>query len=234
MRSKYVIFLVLVALVLGASALLAKEPKENLKSCAEALGQILGMPDNVPQNLLDKAECVIMLPSVIKAGFIVGGSAGQGAMSCRTGEKFDGPWGAPSIYRLEGASIGFQIGGQSTQFLLLVMNPSGVKAILKSKAKLGGDASVAAGPKGRTTTAETDLRMTAEVLSYSRSKGVFAGVSVKGSTLRPGKDDNEKLYGKKLSVQEIVLEGKVEIPEEGKAFVELLQKKSPTNKSADQ
>src|SRR5262249_20709686 len=149
--------------------------------------EIMDIPDNIPKDLIDKAECVIVYPSVLKAAFVIGGSYGRGAMACRTGEHFTGPWGAPTMMALEGGSIGFQIGGEATDFVLLVMNPRGAKAILDSKVKLGADAAAAAGPKGRDATAATDATMRAEVLSYSRARGLFAGVSLEGSTVRPDK-----------------------------------------------
>src|SRR5438132_2883492 len=175
--------LALVALPLSA----ADEQKEadRLDNCGTVLKEILDIPDNIPTDLLDKAECVIVFPSVLKAAFVIGGSYGRGAMTCRTGEHFTGPWSAPTMMALEGGSIGLQLGGQATDFVLLVMNPRGARAILSSKVKLGADASAAAGPKGRTANASTDVTMRAEVLSYSRARGLFAGLSLEGSTVRP-------------------------------------------------
>src|SRR4029077_7984641 len=151
---------------------------DRLRNCGTVLKEILDVPDNIPQGLLDKADCVVVFPSVLKAAFIVGGSYGRGAMTCRTGEDFRGPWSAPTMMALEGGSFGFQIGGQATDFVLLVMNERGASGILSSKVKLGADASIAAGPVGRDTSAETDATLRAEILSYSRARGLFAGVSL--------------------------------------------------------
>src|SRR6476660_3579021 len=182
-----------------APPLLADDKKEaeRLQNCGTVLKEIMDIPDDIPQDLLDKAECVIVYPSVLKAAFIVGGSYGRGAMACRSGEHFTGPWGAPSMMALEGGSLGFQLGGQATDFVLLVMNPRGARAILSSKVKLGADASAAAGPKGRNAEASTDVTLRAEMLTYSRSRGLFAGVSLEGSTLRPDNNANQSVYGKK-------------------------------------
>jgi SH3 domain-containing YSC84-like protein 1 len=176
---------------------------------------------------LDKARCVVVLPSVLKAAFVVGGSYGRGVMVCRTGKNFGGPWGAPAMYALEGGSVGFQIGGEATDFVILVMNDRGMDSLLHSKVKLGGDASVAAGPKGRTASAESDAYLRAEMLSYSRSRGAFAGISLEGTTLRPDHDANNKLYGKGISAAEIIAEGKVQTPEAGRKLVSRLQQASP-------
>jgi lipid-binding SYLF domain-containing protein len=223
--------------LLAAAALLAPpafakdKDEERLENTGTILKEILDIPDNIPQGLLDKAECVVALPSVKKFAIGFGASYGKGFMICRGGEKFDGSWGAPSAYRLEGGSFGFQLGGSGTDFVLLVMNPKGVDSLLKSKAKLGADASAAAGPKGRTTSAETDLAMKAEVLSYSRAKGLFAGVSLEGATLRPDDDVNKKLYGKELTATEIVREGKAPAPASAKSMVDTLNTKTPKNLS---
>jgi SH3 domain-containing YSC84-like protein 1 len=195
------------------------------------LKEILDIPDDIPQDLLDKAECVIVYPSVLKAAFVIGGSYGRGAMTCRTGEHYTGPWSAPTMMALEGGSVGFQIGGQATDFVLLVMNGRGAHSILNSKVKLGADASVAAGPKGRTASASTDATLRAEVLSYSRSRGLFAGISLEGSTVRPDNDANERVYGKKLEAESIVFKGAVAVPPPGQKLVSYLNKKSPKNTS---
>jgi len=204
---------------------------ERLTNAGKVLEEILNIPDNIPQGLLDKAECVLVFPSVIKAAFIVGGSYGRGAMVCRSGEHFTGPWGAPSMAALEGASAGFQLGGQATDFVLLVMNPRGATAILSSKVKLGADAAAAAGPKGRDASADTDVTLRAEILSYSRARGLFAGVSLEGSTLRPDNDANAKIYGKKINASDIVIKGAVPVPPAGQNLVSLLNQKSPKNLS---
>jgi len=224
----------LVALALVALPLSAKEDKkeiDRLDNCGTVLKEVLDIPDDIPQDLLDKAECVIVFPSVLKAAFIFGGSYGRGAMTCRTGEHFTGPWGAPTMMALEGGSVGFQLGGQATDFVLLVMNPRGAKAILHSKVKLGADASAAAGPRGRDAEAATDVTMRAEVLTYSRARGLFAGISLEGSSLRPDNGANEKVYNKKVEAEDIVRKGAVAVPPSGQELIALLNKKSPKNLS---
>jgi SH3 domain-containing YSC84-like protein 1 len=223
-------------IALTAAPMLAAWPKneketDRLENAGEVMEEIMNIPDDIPQDLIDKAECVIVFPSVLKAAFIVGGSYGRGAMVCRTGEHFTGPWGAPSMMALEGGSFGFQLGGEATDFVLLVMNPRGAKAILSSKVRLGADMAAAAGPKGRDATAATDATLRAEILSYSRSRGLFAGVSLEGSTVRPDNDANEKLYGKKVTATQIIREGAVPVPPSGRKLVSLLDKKSPKNHS---
>jgi lipid-binding SYLF domain-containing protein len=193
--------------------------------------EVMRVPDNIPQELLEKAECIVVFPSVLKAAFVVGGDYGRGAMVCRTGEHFNGPWGSPAMYALEGASVGFQLGGQATDLVLLVMNERGASAILESKVKLGADASVAAGPKGRNASADTDATMRAEILSYSRARGLFAGVSLEGSTIRPDNDANADVYGRKITAREIVLGHKVAVPASGRLLVRVLQKNAPHNES---
>ena len=225
--------------LLSALALLAlplsagdnKKETERLENCGTVLKEILNIPDDIPQDLLNKAECVIVYPSVIKAAFGIGANYGRGAMTCRTGEHFTGPWGAPTMMALEGASIGFQLGGQATDFVILVMNPRGAQAILKSKVKLGADASAAAGPKGRDAEASTDATLRAEMLTYSRARGLFAGISLQGSTLRPDRRANEKVYGKKVSATDIIRKGVVGVPASGQHLIALLNQKSPKNTS---
>lgn len=209
----------------------SEREQERIKNAGTVLKEILNIPDDIPQDLLDKAECLIVLPSVKKGALGIGGSYGRGIMVCRGGEHYKGKWGAPALYALEGASIGFQLGGQATDFVLLVMNPKGAESLLYSKVKLGADASAAAGPKGRTAEGATDIVMTAEILSYSRNKGLFAGVSLEGSTLRSDGSANENLYGKKLSAKEIIRQGKVGVPACAHQLVALLDAKSPVNKS---
>src|SRR5262245_26469371 len=193
--------------------------------------EILNVPENIPKYWLDRAECVIVIPSVKKLAFGVGASYGRGAMTCRSGANFTGPWGPPALYALEGGNIGFQLGGQATDFVLLVVNPKGVESLLKSKVKLGGNASAAAGPKGRDAEAATDVSMRAEILTYSRARGLFAGVSLEGSTLRPDGSANNKLYGRDITAREIVRELKVKTPAAGQLMVSALQKASPRNLS---
>jgi SH3 domain-containing YSC84-like protein 1 len=205
--------------------------QERIKNAGVVLKEIMDIPDDIPQDVIDKADCVIVYPSVLKAAFIVGASYGRGVMTCRKGPDFRGRWGAPSMMALEGASVGFQIGGQATDFVLLVMNGSGANSILSSKVKLGGDASVSAGPVGRTASAETDVAMRAEILSYSRSRGAFAGISLSGSTVRPDNDANERIYGKKIPAKDIVLRAAVMPTADAKQLLYVLNKHSPKNLS---
>lgn len=210
----------------------AQKEADRLRNCTIVLNEIFGMPDSIPKDLLDRAECVIVFPSVKKVAVGVGGSYGRGAISCRGGDTYEGPWSAPAMFALEGGSIGFQLGGQATDFVLLVTNGRGAESILGSKVKLGADASAAAGPKGRTAGASTDIAMQAEILTYSRSRGLFAGVSLEGSTLRSDGDANEAVYGRKLTAREIVRGGAVvAVPREGEALVGLLNRRSPKNLS---
>jgi len=222
-----------VVLMISAATFAADDEREEdrVKDAGTVLKEILNIPDDIPHDLLNKAECVIILPSVLKGAFGIGGSYGRGVMVCRSGEHYKGRWGAPALYALEGVSIGFQLGGQATDFVLLVMNQKGAQSLLYSKVKLGADASAAAGPKGRTAEGATDIVMNAEILSYSRNKGLFAGVSLEGSTLRSDGSANEKLYGKKLSAKEIIREGRVGIPPCARELVSLLNTKSSVNKS---
>jgi SH3 domain-containing YSC84-like protein 1 len=208
-----------------------EKEQERLKNCGEVMGEILNIPEGIPNDLLDKAECVVVFPSVKKLAIGVGGSYGRGAMICRSGANYAGPWGTPAMYALEGANIGLQLGGQATDFILLIMNNKGAKSVLSSKVKLGGDASAAAGPKGRTTSAATDVVMKAEILSYSRSRGLFAGVSLEGSTLRSDGGANKNLYGKELSAEQIILGNAVKAPQSASSLAALLNQKSPTNRS---
>ena len=195
------------------------------------LNEILNVPDNIPQHLLDKADCVVVFPSVLKAAFGVGGSYGRGAMTCRQGEDFNGPWGPPTMMALEGGSFGFQLGGQATDFVLLVMNDRGAKGILTSKVKLGADASAAAGPKGRDASAETDATARAEILSYSRSRGAFAGISLEGSTIRPDNGANEQIYGEKVDAKDLVLAGTMKTPPAAQELISTLDNRTPQHKS---
>src|SRR6202047_188759 len=222
------------ALALVALPLLAagdKKETDRLENCGMVVKEVMDIPDNIPEDLINKAECIIVFPSVLKAAFVIGGSYGRGAMTCRSGEHFTGPWSAPTMMALEGGSIGFQLGGQATDFVLLVMNPRGARAILSSKVKLGADASVAAGPKGRTPNASTDVTLRAEVLSYSRARGLFAGISLEGSTIRPDNDANERVYVKKLEAESIIFKGAVAVPPPAQKMIAYLNQKSPKNHS---
>jgi lipid-binding SYLF domain-containing protein len=205
--------------------------QDRIKSAGTVLKEIMNIPDDIPQSLIDKADCVIVYPTVLKAAFVVGVSYGRGVMSCRGGANFRGPWSAPSMMALEGASFGLQAGGQATDFVILVMNDSGANAILASKVKLGGDASVAAGPVGRNASAETDVTMRAEMLTYSRARGLFAGISLAGSTVRPDNDANERIYGKKVSARDIVLHGAVRPTADATLLLDTLRAHSPKNLS---
>jgi lipid-binding SYLF domain-containing protein len=220
-----------IATVAPTAAQDTEKEGNRLQEAATVLREIFGMPDSIPQDLLDKAECVIIYPSVKKVAFGVGGSYGRGVISCRSGASFNGPWSSPAMFALEGASIGFQVGAQETDFVMLVMNDRGASSVLGSKVKLGADASAAAGPKGRNAGAATDIVMRAEILTYSRARGLFAGVSLEGSTLRSDDGANEKLYGRKISAREIVQGGNVPVPTDAKALDDLLNARSPKNLS---
>src|SRR6267142_2801005 len=200
---------------------------DRLRNCGTVLKEILDVPDDIPQDLLDKADCVVVFPSVLKAAFIVGGSYGRGAMSCRKGQDFRGPWAAPTMMALEGGSFGFQIGGEATDFVLLVMNERGASGILSSKVKLGADASVAAGPVGRDASADVDATLRADILSYSRARGAFVGVALEGSTIRPDNGANKQIYGQKVQAREIVLSGHVAIPLAARRMVATLDSRTP-------
>src|SRR5947209_1834565 len=205
----------------------AKAEQDRLQNAGKVMQEILNVPDNIPQDLIDKARCVVVMPSVLKAAFVVGGSYGRGAMVCRTGKDFTGSWGAPAMYALEGGSVGLQIGGEATDFVFLVMNDRGAESLLHSKVKLGADISAAAGPKGRSASADTDAYMRAEMLSYSRARGAFAGISLEGSTLRPDEDANRKLYGKSTSAAKIILESDVPRPDAAHELIAALENSSP-------
>jgi lipid-binding SYLF domain-containing protein len=225
------VFAALPTLSVTARAADQEKDEDRLKNSGIVLKEILDVPDNIPQRLLDKADCVVVFPSVLKAAFIVGGSYGRGAMSCRQGPNFRGHWGAPTMMALEGGSFGLQIGGEATDFVLLIMNDRGASGILASKVKLGGDASVAAGPVGRDLSAETDATLRADILSYSRARGAFAGISLEGSTIRPDGGANEKIYGRKIPARQIVRSGKVAIPEAARKLVLTLDARTPRHKS---
>jgi lipid-binding SYLF domain-containing protein len=221
------ILMVVLTFVCALPAMAQKKEDDRINESAIVIKEILGMPDGIPKDLLNKADCIVIYPSVKKAAFVVGGSYGRGLITCRKGQNFSGTWGAPAMFALEGGSFGFQIGAQATDFVLLVMNESGAKSVMSSKVKLGADASVAAGPVGRAASAETDIVLKAEILSYSRSKGLFAGVSLEGSTMRSDDGANRALYGKELSAKEIAREGKVAKPAAAGRLLAILRKASP-------
>ncbi len=218
-------------LVLPVAANAQEKEEDRVKESGQVLRDILESPDKgIPHDLVDKAECVVVYPSVKKAAFVVGASYGRGVMTCRTGTNFTGPWSAPTMMALEGASFGFQIGGQATDFILLIMNEKGAKSVLSSKVKIGGDASAAAGPVGRDASAETDIVMKAEILSWSRAQGLFAGVSLAGSTMRADNGANKNIYGKDITAQDIVFKHEVASPPSAHELLGELNKISPKRK----
>ncbi len=225
------LLLMLICLVLTSSSWGQKKEDERLQAAATVMKEILGMPEGIPKNLLNKSVCVAIFPSVKKAAFLVGGSYGRGLITCRTGQKFAGPWSAPAMFALEGGSFGLQIGGSETDFVLLIMNEKGANSVMSSKVKIGADAAAAAGPKGREAEAATDVVLKAEILTYSRAKGAFAGVSLEGSTLRSDDGANKELYGKELSAKEIVREGKVRAPTAARPLLGVLGRASPKHVS---
>ena len=228
---KKMLSFLLVGGLLALPAQAGNKEADRVENSGRVLKEILNIPDNIPQELLDKAECVIVIPSVLKFAIGFGGSYGRGVMTCRTGQHFTGPWSAPSMIALEGGSFGLQLGGDATDFVLLVMNQRGAESIMSSKVKLGAEAAAAAGPKGRDASAATDAAMRAEILTYSRARGLFAGISLEGSTLRPDGDANQHLYGRKIKAQEIIREGKAAAPAPAKELIALLNQKSPKNLS---
>src|SRR5215472_10501330 len=201
--------------------------RDRLQNSAKVMKEVLNIPDDIPSDLLSKARCVVVMPSVLKAAFIVGASYGRGAMVCRTGSNYTGPWGAPAMYALEGGNFGLQAGGEATDYVFLVINNRGADSLLHTKVKLGADVSVAGGPKGRTAAADTDAFMRAEILTYSRARGVFAGVAVEGSTLRPDNRGNRELYGRKISAEKIIRESSAHAPAGGHTLTAELEKASP-------
>jgi lipid-binding SYLF domain-containing protein len=226
----------LAALLLAAIAaptFAQNKERDRVENSGKVMKEILNIPDNIPQSVLDKADCVVVLPSVLKLAIGIGGSYGRGVMTCRRGKNFQGLWGAPTMMALEGGSFGLQLGGQATDFVLLLMSPRSADNILTSKVKIGGDASAAAGPVGRNASAETDVTLRAEILSYSRARGLFAGISLAGSTLRPDNDANKNLYGKEVDAKAIVFNGAVAAPPSARLLIATLNKKTPKNKSKD-
>ena len=219
-------------IVLAQPVTAQDKEQDRVENAGKVMKEILDIPDDIPQSVIDKADCVVVLPSVLKFAIGVGGSYGRGVMTCRGGKNFQGRWGPPTMMALEGGSFGLQLGGQATDFVLLLMNSRAAKSILSSKVKLGGDASAAAGPVGRNASAETDVTMRAQILSYSRARGLFAGISLAGSTLRPDDDANTKLYGKEISAEQIMLNHAVPAPPSAKLLLATLNAKSPKNKTS--
>src|SRR6202166_2009683 len=209
----------------------AKKEEARIANAGAVMHEVLGVPDDIPRDLLDKARCVVVIPSVLKAAFIVGGDYGRGTMVCRTGHDFSGPWGAPAMYALEGGSVGFQIGGEATDFVFLIMNDRGANSLLHSKVKLGADASIGAGPVGRTTAADMDAYLRSEIVGYSRARGVFAGVSLEGSTLRPDNKANRDLYGRSVTAAQIIRESEVQAPSIASHLIARLENASPRLRS---
>ncbi len=218
-------------ITLGLPAVAQDKEQDRVENAGKVIQEILAAPDRIPQSVLDKADCVVVLPSVLKFAIGIGGSYGRGVMTCRGGKTFHGHWGAPTMMALEGGSFGLQLGGQATDFVLLLMNSRAASSILASKVKLGGDVSAAAGPVGRNASAETDVTMRAEILSYSRARGLFAGISLAGSTLRADNGANKNLYGKDISASSIVFSHAVPPPPSAQTLISTLQKASPVNKS---
>ncbi len=229
MRKTLIVFGLAIVLALPLCA--QDKETDRVENAGKVMKEILNAPDSIPQSVLDKADCVVILPSVLKFAIGIGGSYGRGVMTCRGGKNFHGPWGAPTMMALEGGSAGLQLGGNATDFVLLLMSPRSAENILKSKVKLGADASAAAGPVGRAASADTDVTLRAEILSYSRSRGLFAGVSLEGSTLRPDNGANKNLYGKEVKASDIVFNKAVPVPDSAKDLLATLQKASPVNKS---
>jgi len=221
-----------VCFVLGSAGLdAANKEQDRLENCGVVMQEILDIPENIPQELLEKAECVIIIPSMTKVALGIGGSYGRGAMVCRSGKAFNGPWGAPAMYTLEGGSFGLQLGGESTDVVFLVMNSRGVDALLSSKVKLGGSLSAAAGPKGRSLEGSTDASLRSEILSYSRSRGLFAGMSLEGTSLRPDDDASKEVYGRSMTARKIVTGNRIDVPASGRHLVDVLEKNAPHNES---
>jgi lipid-binding SYLF domain-containing protein len=217
--------LIVAGLALTTSLLAVdNEPAKRLGEAASVFSEVMAAPDKgIPQDLLDKSFCIVIVPGVKTAAFIVGGKYGKGYVSCRN--KDGAGWSAPATVRIEGGSVGFQIGGSMTDLIMLVMSQRGADKLMESKFTLGGEASVAAGPVGRTATAQTDAQMHAEILSWSRSQGLFAGVALEGATLREDLDDNATLYGSKLENRDILTSGRA-APKSGARLMALLNKQS--------
>jgi SH3 domain-containing YSC84-like protein 1 len=216
---------------LALPAVAQDKESDRVESAGKVMQEILAAPDSIPKSILDKTECVVILPSVLKFSIGLGSSYGRGVMTCRSGKSFHGSWSAPAMMALEGVSAGLQLGGNSTDFVLLLMSQRSATSILSSKVKLGGNATAAAGPVGRTSSAESDVTMRAEILSYSRARGLFAGISLAGSTLRPDNGANKKLYGKEATARAIVFHNVVPVPDCAKGLQDTLEKASPVNDS---
>jgi SH3 domain-containing YSC84-like protein 1 len=227
MKATRTLFVLALMAAIAIPAHAQSKEQDRVENAGKVMKEIMDIPDDIPQNVIDKADCVVVLPSVLKAAFIVGASYGRGVMTCRSGDNMRGPWGAPTMMALEGGSFGLQLGGQATDFVLLLMSERSAGSMLSSKVKLGGDASAAAGPVGRNASAETDVAFRAEILTYSRARGLFAGISLTGSTLRADNNANEALYGKKIPAKNIVMKGAVPPPPSAKLLLQTLNQHSP-------
>jgi lipid-binding SYLF domain-containing protein len=227
-KSKWMYSFMAVALCSASLLARAEEPSERVTRAGQVFKELANATNGLPINVLNKADCVVILPGVKKASFIVGAQYGKGLMTCRSGQNFNGHWGAPIMMQSSGGSFGLQAGGQATDFVILVMNDDGARSVMKGRAKLGAETSVAAGPVGRNAEASTSATMQAQMLSYSRAQGVFAGVSLSGTSLGPDDSDNEKLYGKKISGPEIFA-GSVTAPPSAAALLSELHTSSPKN-----
>jgi lipid-binding SYLF domain-containing protein len=223
---------VLGALLVPVLAAAQVKERKRLDACREVLEELLGGEERIPRDLLDKAECVAVIPSAKKFALGVGGRWGKGAVVCRS-QGGSGPWGPPLMISVGGGSLGLQIGGQAADYVFLVMNPKGIDYLMRSQFTLGGDAAVAAGPVGRTGSAGTDLRMRAEILSYSRTRGLFAGLSLEGSVVKQDKDGNENVYGERVDPKRLLVEGTYPVPPAARGFVELLATSSPRHAPED-
>jgi len=231
MRATKILFTLAIAIAMAAPALAQDKEQERIREAGVVMKEVLGVPENIPQELLDKAECVAVIPATKTGAFGIGGSYGRGVVTCRSGENFTGPWSAPSMIALESVSVGLQLGGKETDYVLLFMSPKGADSMLATEMKLGADASAAAGPKGRAASAATDIAMRAEILTYSRARGLFAGVSIEGGTLRIDESANEKIYGKGAGGRQIVRHGMYKAPEAAGELLAALNGKSPKNYS---
>jgi SH3 domain-containing YSC84-like protein 1 len=226
MKTKLILAVPVIA-ALGLTAFGQSKEQDRVRDAGQVISAIMNLPEGIPQSVLNRADCVVVLPSVVKAAFVVGGNYGRGVLTCRTGPNYDGPWSAPAMMALEGGSFGFQIGAQATDFVLLMMTPHSASSMLASKIKIGGDASAAAGPVGRDASASTDIVMKAEILTYSRARGLFAGISLSGDTLHADNDADKALYGKDISAEQIVRHHAVTAPASARELLRVLDTKSP-------
>jgi len=229
---KKIALILAAAFILGPITAAAGDVEDRVVRSAIVMREVMGIREKgIPQDLIDKCHCVIVIPSMLEGGFMLAGNYGKGVMACRLDEGA-GPWSAPSMTMIGGGSFGLQIGGQAVDLVLLVMNMRGMRSLLDSKFTLGGDASVAAGPVGRTASAETDARFSAEILAYSRGRGLFGGIAIKGGVLRPDQDANTALYGKSVGAGNLLLNRTDVIPRDARIFIDELNKISPKKKTS--